>query len=614
MLNGLRPSRGEAGAKLRAMGRQIVRALAGGAWPWLVLALVFVSLGSLSAGLAPLALKTLVDRLVAGGAPSLALVAPAVGVYVGALLIQRLCEQAQSYGYYRGEQRLVRRFGALAYAHMLALPLPFHLDNKSGALAQTLADGVLGLRLLMGQIVLSIMPVLVQVAVAGAILGAVLGPQMALVLLVSLVAYGAVFTLGVFGVHQAVKGISAAQGEVGGATADGLLNIEAIKAYTAEQRYARRYDALLERTEGHWRRYLGRRLVNGLAVAAVFALAMAAIHLLASLQVLSAHLTLGAFVLINTYILQLIRPVEMLGFAIRDMGQALAYLDRIGAILAEPAEGEEDPAQDEAAPTPEASAPAELVFERVSFAYPGRQTLHEVSFRAAPGQTIGIVGPSGAGKSTLLRLTLRFLEPSGGQIRLDGVSLATAPLAWLRRQIALVSQDTILFNDTIAANIALAADGADAASIAQAADRARLTALLADLPDGLDTLVGERGLKLSGGEKQRVSIARAALKKARLVIFDEATAALDPATERAVWEAMAGLAHGATTLIVTHRLSTVAGADEILVLERGRVVERGRHAALLAAGGLYARLWRAQAFSAPAPSPLDDRASLASSL
>jgi ATP-binding cassette subfamily B protein len=218
---------------------------------------------------------------------------------------------------------------------------------------------------------------------------------------------------------------------------------------------------------------------------------------------------------------------------------------------------------------------------------------------------IGIVGRSGAGKSSLLRLILRLYDPWSGTITLDGVPLASIPLEQLRRQIALVSQDTILFHDTIAANIRFAVDGAEDDQVATAAARAHLTTLLADLPDGLETLVGERGLKLSGGEKQRVSIARAALKRARLVIFDEATAALDPATERAVWTAMHGLAQEATTLVVTHRLSTVREADQILVLDHGRIVERGRHAELIVVAGLYAELWRAQQ-GAERPGPGDD--------
>jgi ATP-binding cassette subfamily B protein len=250
-------------------------------------------------------------------------------------------------------------------------------------------------------------------------------------------------------------------------------------------------------------------------------------------------------------------------------------------------------------------APAALDFEQVSFGFGSRKTIDDVTFAVPPGGMIGIVGRSGAGKSSLLRLILRLYDPWSGTITLDGVPLASIPLEQLRRQIALVSQDTILFHDTIAANIRFAVDGAEDDQVATAAARAHLTTLLADLPDGLETLVGERGLKLSGGEKQRVSIARAALKRARLVIFDEATAALDPATERAVWTAMHGLAQEATTLVVTHRLSTVREADQILVLDHGRIVERGRHAELIVVAGLYAELWRAQQ-GAERPGPGDD--------
>lgn len=576
---------------------------------WLGAALLIVTLGGLAASLAPLALKVLVDRVTAPGRPGAALsLAGLVGLYVAALLFQRLCEQLQAYAYARGEQRLVRRFGGQAYGHMLTLPLSFHLDNKSGALAQALSQGILGLRLILTHLALTIAPVIVQLVVAGAVLAAVLGADMGLILFAALVAYSVVFSWGVSRLHESVKQVSASQVDAGGAAADGLMNVEAIKAYTAETRFADRYDQLLGETEDHWRGFLRRRLENGLAVAVVFGLAVGLVLLLAGRQVTDGRLTIGAFVLINTYLLQLVRPLEMLGFAIRDIGQGLAYLDKIAAILAEAPE-----AQGPASGAPSPSRPADLEFQHVSFGFGDRRTIEDVSFRAPPGALIGVVGPSGAGKSSLLRLILRFYEPREGLILFDGQPLSGLPLQALRRQIALVSQDTILFNDTIGANIRFAVDDADAGDLAAAAQRARLSEFLAELPDGLDTLVGERGLKLSGGEKQRVSIARAALKQARLVIFDEATAALDPATERAVWQAMSGLAQGATTLVVTHRLSTVAGADEILVLDHGRIVERGAHRQLLDLGGLYARLWRAQTIGAFHAAANDPETSLASS-
>lgn len=571
--------------------RQVAKALDRVSGGWLLTASVVVALGSFAAGLAPLALKMFVDQLQVGSSARVHVVPPLIAAYVAALLFQRLCEQVQSYAYFRGEQRLARCFATEVYAHILALPLPFHLNYKAGALAQVLSDGLVGLRLLLSQAALSVAPVVIQLAIAGTVLSAVVGPAIGVVLVAALLTYAVVFTWGAIVAHTAVRAISSAQVEASGAIIDGLMNIEAIKANTAERRYAQRYSQFVHTSEERWRVYLGSRLKNGLAVAGVFSAAVAATHGFASIEVLDHRMTLGAFVLVNAYILQLIRPLEMLGLALRDLGQGLAFFDKVGSLLAETPEAislEDEPDADVAV------MPADLRFESVSFAYQDRQTLSDVSFSAAPGQTIGIVGESGAGKSTLLRLALRFYEPNKGRILFDGQSLSDIPLTKLRKQIALVSQDTILFNDTIAANIGLAADAAAPETIAAAAARARLAELLQNLPLGLDTPVGERGLKLSGGERQRISIARAALRRARLVIFDEATAALDSRTERAVWDAMAGLAQSATTIIVTHRLSTVATADEILVLDKGRIIERGRHTQLLAAGGPYAQLWRAQ--------------------
>lgn len=561
-----------------------------GSLAWLGAAMAAVSAGGLAAALGPLALGRLVDALAKPEPGATATVPLLLAAYVGALLLQRLFEQAQAYAYGRGEQRILRRLSARAYEHMLRLPMTFHLEIRSGALVQTLADGSMGLRLILHHLVMTIAPVVVQLAAAGAVIIGLFDVATGLALVGALVAYAAVFASGVARQAGPAKAISAAQVDAGGLAADGLMNVEAIKTFTAERRFAERYDQVLAMREAQWRLFLSRRLSNGLMVAVVFGAALSLTLAFAVGGVGHSGLTVGGFVLLNTYILQMVRPLELLGFAARDVGQGLAYLGHLLAIYERPAE---PLPQGSPVPARSPTGPAELTFESVSFGFrQDRPTLTDVSFKASAGSKVCVVGPSGAGKSSLLRLILRLHEPRRGRILLDGRPITGIALPELRAQIAIVSQDTILFNDTIAENIRLAA-AADLAEVEAAAAAARLTDLLADLPDGLHTPVGERGLKLSGGEKQRVSIARAALKRARLVLFDEATAALDPATERAVWSAMAELSEGATTIIVTHRLATAVDANEILVLEGGRIVQRGGHDELLAAGGAYAKLWHA---------------------
>jgi ABC-type multidrug transport system fused ATPase/permease subunit len=579
------------------------------AWAWFALAIALVTGGGLVAGFAPLTLKRLVDHLSEPMSLRQTWDAPyLISAYVGALVLQRLFEQIQAYAYGVGEQRLVRRLTGRGLNHMLRLPLGYHVNTKSGALAQALSNGVMGWRLICTPLVLTVTPVVVQLVVALIVLNAVVGSAAGLVLLAALTAYTTVFSWGVIRLHGPVREVSAAQVEMGGAVADALMNVEALKAFTAEGRFARRHDEALAVTERLWRRFLFRRAENGVLAGGVFGIMMGVTVFLAAGGVATGRLSLGAFVLVNTYVLQLVRPLELMGFAVRDMGQGLAYLAKLLSILEEPMEATTPVSND--IPPPLNTGPADLAFHHVDFAFgPARQTLRNISFHAAPGSTVAVVGPSGAGKSSLVRLVLRFYEPDQGDIRLDGRPIADWPLDDLRRQIALVSQDTILLNDTIAENIGLAMDNVKPDAVLRAAAAAHLTGLLDALPDGVETLVGERGLKLSGGEKQRVAIARAALKEARLIIFDEATAALDPATERAVWAAMRGLAKTVTALVVTHRLATIADADQILVLDQGVIVERGDHQDLIADRGLYWRLWRAQHSTADEP---DDVARAAS--
>jgi ATP-binding cassette subfamily B protein len=436
---------------------------------WFAVALFVVILSGVSVGLAPLALKAIIDAA-NGAAPNLDAsrgIALAM-TYVAALVLQRLCEQVQAYTYGRAEQRLARRFSAQAFDRLIRLPLAFHLDEKSGASSQAVAESVMGVRLICTHAVITIAPLLIQVTVAVIVLTSVFGAAAALALGLAVLLYAAVFAWGVSRVAPTLKAISAAQGAAGGAISDALMNVEAIKAFTAEGRFGGAYDRVLSETEAAWGQFLGARLQNGLMVAALFSGLVGASVVGTLAAVRTGALGIGGFVLVNTYALQLVRPLEMVGFAVRDISQGYAYVGRLMAMIriAPEAAGGLGAASEDL-PT---NGPAELAFDQVSFSFAsGRPALRDVSFRAAPGEVIGVVGPSGAGKSSLVRLALRFYEPACGEVRLDGKPSAAWPLEAWRRQIALVSQDTILFNDTIAANIAFAREGADDLAITQAA-------------------------------------------------------------------------------------------------------------------------------------------------
>jgi len=411
---------------------------------------------------------------------------------------------------------------------------------------------------------------------------------------VASVVYVSVFRRGAVRIQEPARTISASHIEAHAVLNDSLLNFETVKYFDAGRIVCSRYDAALGRTESAWRSFYHRRMTNGAAVATIFALSLGTTLVLAMRDVLAGNMTAGDFVMLNAYVLRLVQPLEMLGFAVRDITQGLAFLQKMLELFRETPEIDlrhaAIPAQDS-----RGTLAGNLVFLNVGFSYrPDRTILRGVSFTVPPGRSVAVVGASGSGKSSLIRLLFRLYEPDTGRILLDGVSISQMSLSMLRQAIAVVPQDTVLFHDSIANNIGFGRDGASMEEIQEAARIANLHDFILAMPDGYDTVVGERGLKLSGGERQRIAIARAVLKRPRVFVFDEATSSLDSRTEREILTNLISVAHQCTTLVIAHRLSTIANADEILVLDDGRIAERGTHQELRDLHGLYAALWQAQ--------------------
>ena len=551
----------------------------------LALVLGLVLCAAVLTGLGPLALKLIIDSFTAATRTAPILL---VALYALSQWLARSAGEVRGMVYGRIERRMFRTLSERLFAHLLHLPLRFHLDRQTGAVSETLTNGLEGLQMILHHLLFTVLPVTVELATVIVVLWR-LAPLLFLVLFcAALVCYAAVFGYSAATLARTARVASAARVQAGAALTDGLLNYETVKYFAAESAVQARVGQAMARSEREWVAFYRRFAGNGLLVASIFAAFLAATTWYATVDVRSGRMTLGEFVLVNTYMLQLVRPVETLGYAVQGFSQGLAMLEKMLGLFREAPE----PA---GSLTGTAEGPGALTFDQVSLSYRrGCPVLRDISFRIEARRTLAVVGSSGSGKSSIVRLLTRLIEPDGGRILLDDVPISGLPLAQWRRAIAVVPQDTVLFNDSLAYNIAFGRPGATLAEVQRAARIAHLHEFIMTLPDGYDTRVGERGVKLSGGERQRVSIARAVLTSPRLYVLDEPTASLDSRTEQDVLASLREICEHRCTLLIAHRLSTVVHADEIVVLEQGCIIERGTHASLLRQNGVYAASWRAQ--------------------
>jgi ATP-binding cassette subfamily B protein len=553
------------------------------------IALAFLVTAKLANVGVPLVLKEVVDGLDSSQA---VLVLPlALLVAYGLLrLSSTLFAELRDVVFVRVTQRAVRRIALSVFRHLHSLSLRFHLDRQTGGMSRDIERGTGGISKLLSYMLFSIIPVVLEFSLVAYILLARFDWRFAAVTFCAVALYLA-FTVGVTEWRMEIRRrANELDSRANTRAIDSLLNYETVKYFNNEEFEARRYDENLRHYEGAAVRAEASLGILNIGQSFVIAAAVTALMVLAAEGVVAKTLTLGDLVLVNGLLIQLYIPLNFLGMVYREIKQALADMDRMFRLLAAHREIEDRPG---ARDLPQ--GPATVRFERVDFGYEARrQILFDVSFEIPAGGKVAVVGASGSGKSTLARLLYRFYDVGGGRITVSGCDLRELRQTSLRGAIGIVPQDTVLFNDTIYYNILYGRPDAPREAVIDAARAAHIHDFVERLPDGYETRVGERGLKLSGGEKQRVAIARAILKSPRVLIFDEATSALDSATEQGIQDELARVARGHTTLVIAHRLSTVMDADEILVLEGGRIVERGTHRHLLEEDGAYARMWALQ--------------------
>lgn len=565
--------------------------------PWLwafrgraSLALLFLALAKGATVALPWIMKQIVDTLDQSQGAALALPLGLLFAYGGLRLTTSLFGELRDVVFARANQRAVRRIALAVFRHLHALDLAFHLDRQTGGLSRDIERGARGISFLLSFMLFNILPTLLEIGLITGIFLLFYEVTFALVILAAVTLY-ILFSLVVTEWRmQFVRRVNELDSSANTRAVDSLLNYETVKYFGNESWEADRYDREMAGWEdARVRNQLSLSTLN-IGQALIITTGVTLMMILAARGVVAGEMTIGDLVMVNAYMLQLFLPLNFLGFVYREIKRSLGDMERMFGLLDQTPRVEDLPG----ARSLHVSR-GNVRFESVAFGYRAdRPIIRDVDFEIPGGQKLAVVGPSGAGKSTLARLLFRFYDVTGGRIVIDEQDIRDVTQDSLRRHIGIVPQDTVLFNETIGYNIAYGDPSAGTDAVRNAARLAHLDHFIETLPEGYDTLVGERGLKLSGGEKQRVAIARTMLKDPPILVFDEATSSLDSHAERRILDTLREIAARRTTLVIAHRLSTVVDADMILVLENGRVVERGSHAELLAAGGRYAAMWRLQ--------------------
>ena len=561
-----------------------------------VLALSLLAAAKITVVYVPFLYKGAVDALNVAGDAVVAVPLALIIAYGGARILTQAFGELRDAVFAKVGQHALRTVALETFRHLHGLSLRFHLERRTGGLSRAIERGTKGIDFLLRFTLFNILPTLFEICLVCGILLWNYGLSFAVVTFLSVGGYVAFTVLITEWRIKYRREMNRSDAEANSRAIDSLLNFETVKYFGNEPHEARRFDEAMARYERA--AVTSQTSLSALNIGQGFIIAggLAGVMIMAAYGVKAGQMTIGDFVLVNTFLIQLYQPLGFLGMVYREIKQSLVDMEKMFELLIVRRE-----IADASGAKPLAPGPGAVSFEDVSFAYDRlRPILKGVSFAVPAGKTLAIVGPSGAGKSTISRLLFRFYDVAAGRLLIDGQDVRSLTQQSLRAAIGIVPQDTVLFNDTIRYNIAYGRPGASGGEIERAARLARIHDFIAGLPEGYDAMVGERGLKLSGGEKQRVAIARTILKDPKILVFDEATSALDTETEKEIQTSLNEVSADRTTLIIAHRLSTVVDADEIIVLDAGRIVERGRHHGLLAQGGIYARMWARQQEAAEA--------------